>query len=141
MTLKKKGPQMKFIICLTFLTLSGCAAMQADFENRTCNYDGAFEKGANDAKNGEEMQGSALTYQCPTQTKDAVAKGYREGYASGTQANQATVSAGGITIVLPGNKTSRATCSAQAGKEIHNNFCKGMDQQSCTTHSGVCRWF
>ena len=63
-------------------TLTSCAAMQQDYENRMCNYDGAYEAGANAARERSAMNGSGIASQCPAQARDAVMSGYRAGFAS-----------------------------------------------------------
>jgi len=62
-------------ICL----LSGCAAMQRDFVERSCNREGAFQKGYNDATAGQEMN-NAWTTGCPAESVEHVQSAYREGF-------------------------------------------------------------
>lgn len=73
---------MRLIILTMILGLAGCASLVRDFQERTCNYDGAFEYGANQARNRQPMNGRTLTSQCPEDTQDHPMKGYRDGYIS-----------------------------------------------------------
>jgi hypothetical protein len=77
---------MRFIsfvsISLSIFALAGCAAMQQDYQNRMCNYDAAFEDGANAARQHGQMEGSMIASNCPIEAHDSVMSGYRAGYAS-----------------------------------------------------------
>jgi hypothetical protein len=74
---------LKAILGLSVMAAAcGCESMARDFEERACNYEGAFQQGLNDAKADKKMNSEALAYQCPANTKSDVRKGYREGYSS-----------------------------------------------------------
>ncbi len=74
------------------LSLVGCAAVKKDFQERTCHYDGAFQKGANEAQAGEAMNAEQTVSQCPDSTAADVRKGYRDGYI-GVKSTPAVVNA------------------------------------------------
>ncbi len=123
---------MKFLISfLLFVGLTGCAQMQKDWEARTCNYDGSYAEGVNDAQNRSKMNPARLTSQCPSNTLAEVQKGYREGYT--TQNN----SLSGLVDRL---RPQSASACVSKDSDAHSSFCGGFGQSECQTHSGVCSW-
>ncbi|RZA05557.1 MAG: hypothetical protein EOP11_12545 [Proteobacteria bacterium] len=58
------------------------AAAKKDIRENSCNYDGAYEWGANDARKDAPMDGKGLASYCAASDRAAVMKGYREGYSS-----------------------------------------------------------
>lgn len=55
-----------------------------NFQTNHCNYEGAFEWGSNEARNRQPMNGNYLSSHCPLESRQAVMRGYREGYFSVT---------------------------------------------------------
>ena len=92
------------VLFCAFLVLSvlgdwGCATMMAEWRRDNCNYEGAYRAGMNDARNQAAMD-SGFSSACGDMDRDAVNKGYREGYTAGTPASQKNVT----VVVLPGGK-------------------------------------
>ena len=86
---------------LSGFLLSGCAAMQEDYQNQMCNYDAAFESGANAARQNGQMQGSMIAGNCPIEARDSVMSGYRAGYASVPQQRPVLQPVTPVIIVRP----------------------------------------
>ena len=68
---------------------TGCAGMMQQWRHQTCNYDGAYQHGMNEARQGKRMNAAGLSYSCDQLDSPEVQRGYREGYTAG---------AGGIAI-------------------------------------------
>jgi hypothetical protein len=58
----------------------GCASLK-EHQKKTCNYESAYAIGINDAQEGRPMK-SNIAEGCDEQDKEAVSRGYREGYTS-----------------------------------------------------------
>lgn len=124
------------------ISLSGCAAIQQDYENRMCNYDAAYEEGANAARQKGQMQGSMIASNCPVQARDAVMSGYRAGYASVPQQRPTAQPAPGpVVIVNPGAGFQNPTYPSRGGGTvIINPTAPSQPQQQCLESYGrrVC---
>ena len=70
---------MRFTFLFVLFILVGCAAMQKDFLDRNCNFEGAYSLGSNDAQKAQPMNANGLA-QCPDASKNKALRGYREGY-------------------------------------------------------------
>ena len=127
---------MKKLVLLLPLCLMACAEMQKDYQTRTCHYDGAYQTGVNDAQNGKNMNVDPLVYNCPEESKEAVRKGYREGYTTAKR------DAGPTNLIkaLVGSNAHAPRCVAKGGASAHQNFCADKDKSLCQVHSGVCSW-
>jgi hypothetical protein len=72
------------LILSTFI-FTGCESMmqaaREDYRQNTCNYDGAYKAGINDAQSAQRMRPD-VSQLCDAQDKAAVEKGYREGYTT-----------------------------------------------------------
>jgi hypothetical protein len=73
------------------------ARARANYQANNCNYDTAFEQGVRDADAGGQMNGQYYSSYCPN-AKQAVMRGYREGYLSVTNRPGKTSS---VIIVNP----------------------------------------
>jgi hypothetical protein len=109
---------IRIFLFASMLSLVGCAAMQKDFQDKTCHYDGAFEKGVNDAQQNESMNAERTAYQCPEATKADVRTGYRDGYM-GVKSKPA-----GININIGGASSAQQQCLDAYGKRECGYGCK-----------------
>jgi hypothetical protein len=64
------------------LVFPGCAAMEQNFRDNYCNYDGAYKKGYNDSRMGGTMTEGNFQLCYPEQRAESE-KGYREGFRAG----------------------------------------------------------
>lgn len=80
----------KILIAVFTMALIGCQSAKK-FEAQNCHYDGAYEKGANDAKEKKGLKGEALVAECPEGKRVEVRKGYREGYDAYSKENKSFV--------------------------------------------------
>lgn len=76
---------LKFVTPFVIFVLLGCASKQQRIINTQCNYDGAYQKGYNDAQAGLEMDDHVDQICFGYDTKSIVRKAYREGYRSFAQ--------------------------------------------------------
>lgn len=83
---------------LLLSTFASCAAMREDYIKRTCHYDGAYEKGMNDARADLNMNGEVVVSQCPEDKTKEIREGYRKGYSKGLSYRSKA-----IRVVLPEN--------------------------------------
>ena len=112
---------------LLFIVFSGCAALQADYQKRSCNYEAGYEAGVNAAQAGQPMNSSAITNQCEEASKIATARGYTEGYM--------TIKKSPVININTNQLQAVKRCRARQGKEIHENFCSDISEFNCKAHS------
>ena len=115
-------------LVLMGLILSSCAGMMEDYKANTCNYNGGYEKGVNDAQSGTPSQTQKVTYYCDANAKDETARGYREGYMTIKQTPQ-------ININTMGRSNNVRRCVAHSGQEAHEAFCNAQNNLTCSVHS------
>lgn len=106
---------------------SGCAAMEADFRNRTCHYDGGYEVGVNDAQAGKPMNKAAVTHYCEESTKADTSRGYTEGYM--------TIKKNPVININTQQSQAAPRCRAKQGQEVFANFCGNLNEFNCGAHS------
>lgn len=68
-----------FSILVTAIVIAGCQSTQK-YQAENCNYDAAYEHGANDAKAGRDLSGETIASKCQESARTEVRKGYREGF-------------------------------------------------------------
>lgn len=90
------------------------AKARANFHANTCNYDGAFEWGRNEAQNNTQMNGQGLAAYCPPETRRDVLRGYRAGYLS--LANHSDANSTVIIVSPPRAKAPRECLDAYGGR-------------------------
>jgi len=90
---------MRFFFLLPLFLLSACAAMEEQFQAQYCHREGGYEKGVNDAQEGNPMN-SGFASQCNPETRKEVMQAYREGYEKAT--NQISADEDGIVVKMPG---------------------------------------
>jgi hypothetical protein len=81
---------IKLLLPLFAIVFIGCQSAEK-FQAQNCHYDGAFEKGANDAKEKKSLQGEKLVADCPENKRVEVRKGYREGFDTYSKENKSFV--------------------------------------------------
>lgn len=65
---------------LLCFSLVGCVSLK-EARKKSCNYESAYAIGVNDAQEGRPMK-SDISEVCDEPDKEAVSRGYREGYSS-----------------------------------------------------------
>lgn len=114
------------------------AAAEQHIRDHSCNYDGAYEWGNNEARKGAAMNGSALASHCPPKARAAVMKGYRDGYQAGQKRERDHVVV--LRETYPAKKCLEAygeracgyDCKAAGGKVV----CAKDPSHSCLVHYG-----
>lgn len=123
---------MRFLAVIFFGLFAGCAAMQKQFVETTCNKEGAFQKGYNDAQNGSEMN-NYWVGSCPPNAQDLSRESYRQGYmsAKSQQPTQITINTG-----APGSNDGWACKDAYGEKKCGYDCKEGFGDVKCARHAG-----
>ncbi len=115
------------ILFSILMGLSSCAAIRENWLQETCNYDGSYEMGMNEARRGEEMN-SYFIKQCPPATRAEAKRGYREGFAAGAHGHSLGLrQAGSDAARGPGWKCQ----SAYGQKECGYHCVEAFGQIAC----------
>lgn len=83
------------------LALGGCAAMQQQYAETYCHYDGAYKAGMNDYNEGKQMN-PQFSQPCSPQVRADAERGYREGYTAQMKAAQQTTTVVTTPAPAPG---------------------------------------
>lgn len=78
---------------IAILFMAGCASMQEAYVQQTCNENGGYTQGMNDAREGKPMS-TYFGQECPTESRSAAITGYRNGYTAGLASTQTPANTG-----------------------------------------------
>jgi len=108
------GVKMRLIGFISVISLIGCAAMEKDFVDNSCNYNGGFEYGTNEANEGSPMNSRRFNI-CPEGAREEARRGYADGYTQASESkagNKIIDGIAGAIAGLGGGTKDRYSCSA-----------------------------
>lgn len=85
------------LLPLVLTGFTGCAAMEEQHRAQVCNREFGYEKGSNDAEEGQPMS-SSFAAVCDPETKREVMQGYREGYEKTKNESTIEIGKGGVRV-------------------------------------------
>lgn len=117
---------MRFATVILVASLLSCSHMQEMHQKYDCNFDSAYQKGMNDARQSKNMD-ETIAYGCTEDKLADVQRGYRDGYEKGLKLSKTPVVNIHVgqseTVIARNTPAPKVECIERYGKRVCGYGC------------------